>query len=63
MYDDVAGPDNAGAHGRAPRGDGYANAVHRADRLGSGHADGAHHASANARESWTRGDVSEHGVR
>jgi hypothetical protein len=45
-----ADPDNADANGQIPRADGRANAVHRADRSGHGHADDAHHANVDGRE-------------
>ena len=45
-----ADPDNADANEQIPRADGRANAVHRADRSGHGHADDAHHANVDGRE-------------
>ena len=62
-YGDDADPDSAGAHERAPRVDGYANAVLRTDRWTCEHADDARHASADGRGPTVRADANGRGVR
>ena len=58
-----ADPDNADANELAPRADGHANAVRRADRWTYEHADDARHASADGRGSMIRADANGRGVR
>src|ERR1700739_3282167 len=57
VYGDDADPDNAGAHELAPRADGHANAVRRADRWACAHADDVRHASADGRGPTVRADA------
>jgi hypothetical protein len=58
-----ADPDNADANEPAPRADGHANAVRRADRWTYEHADDARHASADGRGPTIRADANGRGVR
>jgi hypothetical protein len=62
-YGDDADPDNADANELAPRADGCANAVRRADQWAYEHADDARHADADGRGPMVRADANGRGAR